>query len=89
MLKGSLTDKLLNNPQKNIMCNNPFMCFRTEGENKQANPVQKVLQVNTYSFFSKIQCWQLQCSGVGRLPVNRHYITIIISQSVPNSGQKN
>lgn len=47
------------------------------------------LLIRTYPFFWKIQCWQVQSSGVGRFPVNRHYVTIIISQSIPNPGERN
>ena len=56
---------------------------------KTKDPKMVFLLIRTYPFFWKIECWQVQSSGVGRFPVNWHYVTIIISQSIPNPGEKN
>lgn len=53
------------------------------------DPKRVLLLIRPYPFFWKIQCWQVQSSGVGRLPVNWHHVTIIVSQGIPNSGVKN
>lgn len=53
------------------------------------DPKRVLLLISTYPFFCKIQSWQVQSSSVGRFPVNWHHVTIIVSQSIPNPGQRN
>lgn len=62
-------------------------CFTSQVRIK--DPKRLFLLIRTYPFFWKIQCWQMQSSGVGRFPVNWHYVTVIISQSIPNPGKRN
>lgn len=53
------------------------------------DPKWVLLLIRPYPFFWKIQCWQVQSSGVGRFPVNWHHVTIIISQGIPNPEEEN
>lgn len=42
----------------------------------------------TYPFFWEVQSKQMQGSGMWRLPVYRHYISIIICQGIPNPSKE-